>query len=284
MLASMVVALLTAAPAVNGYTASEAAFATNAWWVETKDGLVLIDSAFTVSEGKKLKAALEATKRPLLAVLLTHAHPDHANGIGVVLGEAEVPVVALASVEKSLRALDGPKRAYWGPQLKEDYPATTRFPDTLLKDGESVTFGGVTFTAHDLGAGESDVEAVWTTGDAAFVGDLVMNRVHPWLAEGHSAQWLTSLARAKALLSPGAKRLFPGHGAKGGLELLAWQRSYLEAYRAAVKALAGADGALTAEAKKQLEQKMERVLPKAPLAGLVAMSADAVAAELKAAR
>jgi glyoxylase-like metal-dependent hydrolase (beta-lactamase superfamily II) len=280
MIAVLAAAVISASPvAVHSYASGEAQFSANSWLVETANGVVIIDTQFTVSEGKAVRKKLESLKKPLLAVLLTHAHPDHVNGTAEVLAGQKVPVVTLAGVKAVLDAIDGPKRAYWGPQLKDEYPKTTVFPTQVVKAGETVTFDGVAFTAHDLGEGESGDETVWVTGTHAFVGDLVMYKVHAWLAEGRSTQWLASLAQAKKLT--GFEKVYPGHGAAGGRDLFDWQRSYLEAYRQHVKELAKGQPTLTADAKKALEARMEKVLPKGGLAMLVAMSADSVAAELK---
>ncbi len=280
LFAVLVAAVVSAAPvAVHSYVSGEAAFSANTWLVETPKGVVVIDTQFTVSEGKAVRKKLESLKKPLLAVLLTHAHPDHVNGTAEVLAGQKVPVVSLVGVKAVLDAIDGPKRAFWGPQLKDEYPKTTVFPTQLVKPGETVTFDGVTFTAQDLGEGESADETVWVTGEHAFIGDLVMYKVHPWLAEGRSGKWLASLEKAQKLT--GFSKVYPGHGVAGGRELFDWQRGYLEAYRLHVKDLAKGQPTLTDGAKKELEARMEKVLPKAGLAMLVSMSADAVAAELK---
>jgi glyoxylase-like metal-dependent hydrolase (beta-lactamase superfamily II) len=285
MLAAAVAALALAAapaPVVHVHASGDAAFRANAFLVETPRGVVAVDGTFTVSEAKKLRAELDALKKPLLAVLVTHAHPDHVNGIGILTAGTKARVVALENVDRTLRAIDAPKRAYWKPIYKDEYPDSTAFPTQIVKDGETVTFDGVGFTARDLGQGESDAETVWVVGaEAAFVGDLVMNRVHPWLAEGHSAAWIKSLERAQGVLK-GVTTVYPGHGEKGGVETLAWQKSYLEKYRAAVRELSGGKATLTDAQKKELAAKMEQVIAGAPLAMLVGMSADAVAGELAA--
>ncbi|HVE85679.1 MAG TPA: MBL fold metallo-hydrolase, partial [Myxococcales bacterium] len=284
MFAAAIALTLAAAPApvVHVHAAGDPAFRANAYLVETAKGVVAVDAPFTVSEAKKLRAELDALHKPLLAVLITHAHPDHVNGIGLLTAGTKARVVALSGVDKTLRAIDAPKRAYWKPIYKDEYPDSTAFPTQIVKDGETLTFDGASFTARDLGQGESEAETVWVLGnDAAFTGDLVMNRVHPWLAEGHSAAWLRSLEKAQAALQ-GVRTVYPGHGEKGGLETLAWQKRYLEAYRAAVRELSSGKAALTDAQKKELSAKMEQVLPAGPLAMLVGMSADAVAAELAA--
>lgn len=280
--AALTLAAAPAAPVVHVHASGDAGFRVNAFLVETPKGVVAVDGAFTVSEAKKVRAALDALKKPLLAVLVTHAHPDHVNGLGILTAGTKAKVIALENVDRTLRAIDAPKRAYWKPIYKDEYPDSTTFPTQIAKEGETLTFDGVRFTARDLGQGESDAETVWLMGnDAAFTGDLVMNRVHPWLAEGHSAAWIKSLEKAQGVLK-GVTTIYPGHGEKGGLETLAWQKSYLEKYRAAVKEISGGKATLTDAQKKELAAKMEQVLPGAPLAMLVGMSADAVAGELAA--
>jgi glyoxylase-like metal-dependent hydrolase (beta-lactamase superfamily II) len=282
MFAAVAAFALAASPVVDVHAAGDPAFRANAYLVETPKGVVAVDAPFTVSEAKRFRAELDALHKPLLAVLVTHAHPDHVNGIGLLTAGTGAKVVALAGVDKTLRAIDAPKRAYWKPIYKDEYPDSTAFPTQLARDGETLTFDGVAFTARDVGQGESDSETIWVLGgEAAFTGDLVMNRVHPWLAEGHSAAWLSSLEKARAALQ-GVAAVYPGHGEKGTLEALAWQKGYLEQYRAAVRELAGGKAALTDAQKKELSARMEKALPGAPLAMLVGMSADAVAAELAA--
>ncbi len=268
---------------VHGYAAAEAQFAVNTWMVETPNGVVVVDTQFTISEAKAARQKLELLKKPLLAILLTHAHPDHVNGTAELLAFASVPVVALDSVKAVLDTIDGPKREYWSPIVKDEYPKKTVFPTKLLKSGEGVTFDGVEFKVYDVGAGESADESVWVAQGNAFVGDLVMHKVHSWLAEGRSGAWVQSLDVAKKL--PGIKKVFPGHGDAGGKELFDWQKRYLEAFRQGVKDLIAKGQSKNGEklddaAKKALEAHMEKFLPKGKLKMLVAMSADAVATEL----
>ncbi len=268
-------------PVVHVHAAGEAGFFANAYLVETEHGVVAVDAPFTVSEAKRFRAELDALKKPLLAVLVTHAHPDHVNGLtALVEGRPEkAPIYALGGVQKTLREIDGPKRAYWTPIYKDEYPTRTTFPDAEANDGQAVVLDGVTFTAHDVGAGESADETVWTMGKDAFVGDLVMNRVHPWLAEGRSGAWLSSLAASRPILATSSK-VYPGHGAVGDASALEWQKSYLEAYRAAVADVAKGRATLDDAQKKALETRMNAFLPGAPLQALIAMGADPVAAEL----
>jgi glyoxylase-like metal-dependent hydrolase (beta-lactamase superfamily II) len=276
-------------PIVHTHTGDERGFAVNGYLVETTDAVVAVDTMFTTSDARVLRRTLDGTGKPLAAVLLTHAHPDHTNGTGPLLDglTADVPIYALAGVERVMRAIDAEKRAYWTPIMGDDYPAATAFPTVLLDDGAVVRAGGLAFRAHDLGPAESAVMGVWTVEDdpsgafaaAVFAGDIAYHRVHPWLAEGRSGAWLRQLERASALLADRTTFYF-GHGAPGDLGILAEQGRYLDAYRAAVAELGGGRGALSDDAKAELARRMDALWPDAGMQPLVGLSADAVAAEL----
>jgi hypothetical protein len=137
---------------------------------------------------------------------------------------------------------------------------------------------------HDLGAAESHADSYLLVGAgdhrAAFIGDLAFAGVHAYTADGHTASWLDALGRLAGELD--GVPLYPGHGAAGGPALLDDQRRYLLAYREAVRTLAAGAPALTEAQKQELTRAMTGFLPGAPLGWLVALGADAVAAELAA--
>ena len=68
-------------PIVHTVTASAQGLSVNGYLIEASEGVVAIDSALTVSDSVALRARLDALHKPLAAVLLTHGHPDHYNGV-----------------------------------------------------------------------------------------------------------------------------------------------------------------------------------------------------------
>jgi len=68
-------------PKIHPHMSGEKGIFVNGYLVETANGVVAIDSALTASESKALKAELDSINKPLLAVLLTHPHPDHVAGV-----------------------------------------------------------------------------------------------------------------------------------------------------------------------------------------------------------
>jgi glyoxylase-like metal-dependent hydrolase (beta-lactamase superfamily II) len=255
----------------------------NSYLVETRSGVIVVDGRLLTSEGKAVRARVEATGKPLLAVLITHGHPDHYNGVTEIVGGRQVPVVATAGVDRVIRENDAAKEKQWSATFGAEWPPRRTFPNRVVKDGDTVTFGGLVFSVHDLGPGESHSDSYWTTdlgeGRVAFIGDAVLHGVHAYASDGHTTQWLANLERLRSALA-GARVLYPGHGDPGGLELLDWQKSYLENYRGAVKELARGEGRLSDEQKKALVAQMKKVLPNDKLEFLIPLGADPVAAEL----
>ncbi len=267
---------------IHRHASGETGIFANAYLIESKAGVVAVDATLTNSESKSLRARLDQLNKPLLAVLITHPHPDHVAGITQVVGNNEVPILAIESVERLMRMFEEPKRAQWGPVYGDEWVQHWTYPNQLLKDNDSVVFDGITYRVHDLGAGgDCDANSIWVIEDdpkAAFIGDLVFDGTHSYIADGHSGEWLVNLDRAEKLLR--GATLYPGHGAPGSLVLLQKQRDYLLAYRATVQRLAKGRSTLTDTEKEELSHHMEQYAQGAGLSFLIAHSADAVAAEL----
>ena len=268
---------------IHTHASGELGIFANAYALETANGVVAVDGTLTKSESRAFRAEIATLGKPLLAVLVTHAHPDHIAGITELVHGSDVPVVALASVKALMEQTEAAKHAQWGPVYQQEWIQTWTYPTQLVEDRETVTFDGVTYRVHDLGpGGDCDANAIWvveTEPKVAFVGDLVFNGIHSYVADDHILGWLANLERARVLLHD-IETIYLGHGKPGSLDLLNTQRAYLLAYCAAVKELAQGAPALTEAGKQALIARMEQYLPAAPLTFMIGLGADAVAAEL----
>jgi glyoxylase-like metal-dependent hydrolase (beta-lactamase superfamily II) len=269
------------APIVHTYRSGETGLFVNSYLVEGPEGVVAIDAPLLLSDGRALRARLEALGKPLLGVLVTHPHPDHYNTITELLGGEEVPVIAHRDVDREIRAKDDAKRDQWGPMFGDEWPASATFPNRTVADEEVAELGDLRFTAWDFGPGESESETVWLLGDGgiAFVGDLAFNGTHSYLADGRTDAWLRAIDRAEEALA-GVHTLYVGHGPPTVPAVLADQRRYLLMAREAIARVAGGRAQLTEEEANRVVSLMERYLPSAPLSWLVGAGASAVAAEL----
>jgi glyoxylase-like metal-dependent hydrolase (beta-lactamase superfamily II) len=239
--------------------------------------VVLIDANLLLSDVRALAARIAALRKPLIGVFVTHAHPDHFNGLPMLAGDS-MPVYATADVADTIAQIADVKRAQWQPVYGDEWPDRHRVPDQRLSTGDIVELGGLRFTVHAVGAAESHADSYLRLDDRAFIGDLAFHGTHPYTADGHTGRWLAALDMLADALD--GATLYPGHGGPGGISMLADQRRYLMMYRETVGRLAAGAPTLTDAQREQLTVVMTRFLPDAPLTWMIGLGADAVAAEL----
>jgi glyoxylase-like metal-dependent hydrolase (beta-lactamase superfamily II) len=262
---------------IHTYAAAEAGLFVNSYLVETAEGVVLIDANLLLSDIRALAARIAALHKPLLGVLVTHAHPDHFNGLPVLAGD-EVPVYAAADVADTIARIADAKRAQWQPVYGDEWPDRHRVPERRLSTGDVVELGGLRFVVGAVGAAESHADSYFMLDDRAFIGDLAFHDTHPYTADGHTGSWLAALDTLTGVLD--GATLYPGHGTPGDVGMLADQRRYLMMYRETVGRLAAGAPTLTDAQREQLTDVMTQFLPSAPLTWMIGLGADAVAAEL----
>lgn len=256
----------------------------NAYLVETREGVVAIDSTLTESESKAFRAEFEALNKPLLAILVTHPHPDHVAGITNLLGKDNSKVLATQPVLDLMRKLEEPKRKQWTPVFGAEWVQKWTYPNTVVKSGDKFTFGGVTFSVLDVGpGGDSEANSVWfieSPGRTAFLSDLVFNGTHSYVADGYLLAWLANLSILERRCE-GMDIVFPGHGEPAApSQLIARQREYLLTLASLVKELAQGRKSLDEAEKKEIERRMIDRYPDAGLTFLISMNVDPLAREL----
>lgn len=273
------------APKIHTRMSGDKGIFANAYLIESQNGVVAIDSTLTVSESKALKSELDSINKPLLAIILTHPHPDPVAGVTNLVTSPKVPIISLESVARIMHATEEAKRIQWTPVYGKEWVSKWTYPNQFVKDLDTVTFDGLTYKVYDFGpGGDSNATSIWVLQKGpkiAFVGDLVFNGLHSYIADDHISDWLKNLEKAQNLLG-NISIIYPGHGKPGSMELLESQKKYLLAYSDAVRELSGGNSTLTEGAKKELTQRMEKFLPGAGLSFLVPLSADSIAAELSA--
>ena len=273
---------------VHTHACGEGGIFVNAYFIESPNGVVAVDSTLSESESRALRKELETIGKPLLAVLVTHPHPDHVAGITNLVAKDSPKIIATQSVLDLMKRLEEPKRKQWGPVYGAEWVARWTYPNTIAKSGDKLTFDGVTYSVLDIGpGGDAEANAVWfieAPVRTAFLSDLTFNGPHSYVADGHLLAWLANLSRLERLCA-GMDVIFPGHGPAGRPDaLIGAQRAYLLTLAGHVKELADGRTALTDAEKKELERRMSEYLPGAPLTFLIAMNADPIARELNGSR
>ena len=173
------------------------------------------------SDGRALRARVDALGVPLRGVVLTHAHPDHYGGLVELVRGLDVPVFAVRGVTEAIVRDDPVKETILRPMFGDEWARERAFPSRVVADGEVVTLGGIALRVTDLGPGESPHDSLWSlVGEprTVFSGDVAYDRRHCYLADGQYEGWLRNIARVRAELPAGAT-LHPGHGEPCGLEV-----------------------------------------------------------------
>ena len=98
------------APKIHTHISGDKGIFANAYLIETDHGVVAIDSTLTVSESKALRSELDSIGKPLLAIILTHPHPDHVAGVANLVTGPNVPIISLESVARIMHATEEAKR------------------------------------------------------------------------------------------------------------------------------------------------------------------------------
>ncbi|MET0136042.1 MAG: MBL fold metallo-hydrolase [Kibdelosporangium sp.] len=238
------------APAQVGRFALTGQGSVNTFWLGAKRGLIVIDTQRSLTDARGAVTELRRAGQPIVAILVTHPHPDHVGGLGV-LHEAfpDAPIYASRSTIDHIRT--DPLGFYdrTRSQPGSDYAAELTVPDQVVAPNATVEAGGTTVQSAEFGEGESATSTVYyePRSRALFAGDLVANRATPDLLEGHSCSWLTQLDRLQERF-PDARFLYPGHGKLGdATELIDAQRDYLRQFRRLVGAAIAADSPSGAE-------------------------------------
>ena len=255
-------------------------FPVNAYIVETRDAVVIVDAMLGVTDGRALRARADALGKPIAAVVVTHAHPDHYGGIAPLLDGLDVPILAVTGADAVIRRDDASKEQILRPMFGAEWPQRRTFPNRTVADGDVIQLGGATFRVVDLGPGESPHDSLWlleTDGRtiAAFAGDLAYGHMHGYLADGFYDGWLRNIVRARALLGSDTT-LYIGHGEPGPAgALLDWQERYVNTFIDAVRSIPSVGESGTASdsaATERVTQAMQRYLPGEDLLFLMQLS------------
>ncbi|WP_439653441.1 quinoprotein relay system zinc metallohydrolase 1 [Pseudomonas extremorientalis] len=181
----------------------------NVGFIVTEPGVVVIDTGPSRRYGEALRQAIaRVTDKPVIQVLLTHHHPDHALGNQAF---RDVPIGAVAGT-KDLLHEQGDSMAENLYRMVGDWMRGTE----VVLPTEALQAGVKTFGSHDLqllhlrGHTGADLAILDRRSGVLFAGDLVFYQRA--LTTPHSpglAIWLADIATLQGL--PWTL-IVPGHG------------------------------------------------------------------------
>lgn len=215
-------------------TQANRGFTSNAGWVTTGGGVVVVDALGTPALGAGLVQAIRGlTAEPIRRVIVTHYHADHFYGLPP-LKAAGAEVWAHARGREYLET-QGPSRleqrrrdlAPWIDEQTRLVPA-----DRWLESDVAFTLGGADFDVVYMGPAHApdDVIVAVRPDGVVFCGDIIISGRIPFVGEADSARWLAAIDR---LLAMRPRLMIPGHGSvsRDPARDLAFTRDYLRHLR-----------------------------------------------------
>lgn len=253
----------------------------NAFVIEMENSVVVVDAVLALSSAHELREKAESFGKPIEVVLMTHGHPDHYSGLKLF---EDIPRFGSQGCLDFAHREDEVKASTAKGFLGDDWPDVRVFPNKIIKDEDSFTFGGVELTFYDLGPGESDSDGMWVfeKDDVkhVFVGDLIANRCHCFFRDGHVKEWQQILDRLEEDFDE-STQFYLGHGkSPSGMEALEWQRGYNNAFLDAVAGLKDKSIPVSRETQEKVIAAMQKYLPGEATLFLLDYELDVTIAEL----
>lgn len=197
-----------------GVATDNEGFISNAGFVITDAGVVMVDALGTPSLAWKLRGLIrEVTDKPVVRVIMTHYHADHIYGLQVFKDEG----AEIWAPGGSLTYLDSPqaaerleeRRFSLDPWVNEQ----TRLvpPDRIVDRDTRFSLGGIDFRISLLGKAHSDEDmTLFVENDKVlYSGDIIFEGRVPYVGDANTRTWLEALTRMQ---TGGLKALVPGHG------------------------------------------------------------------------
>ncbi len=226
-------------------SAENEGFMSNAGFVVTPEGVVVIDTLGTPSLAQAmLERIRRVTQAPIKFVIVTHYHADHYYGLQV-FKDAGAEIWAHEGAHGTVGSEAARQRFEQRKEILKPFvtDALQRFyePDTWLAGDTDFKLGGVHFQLRHVGPAHSAEDmALYVSEDKVlYAGDLVFKGRVPFVGEADSRLWLTAL---DTLIAFRPETLVPGHGGASTTPLadLTLTRDYLTYLRAEMgKAVAG---------------------------------------------
>jgi glyoxylase-like metal-dependent hydrolase (beta-lactamase superfamily II) len=189
-------------------------FISNAGFVITQTGVVVIDALGSPAVAERLVAAIrKITPLPITHVLVSHYHADHIYGLQVfkklgariIAGQASMQYLNSETAKLRLKA----SRIDMAPWVDDDTQLVA--PDQLLDGPLDLTIGGDVFQMRHVGPAHTteDYTFYFPKEKVLFAGDLVFRSRIPFVGDADSRHWITALDE---LMTMEAKVVVPGHG------------------------------------------------------------------------
>jgi glyoxylase-like metal-dependent hydrolase (beta-lactamase superfamily II) len=211
-------------------TASEAGWRANSHLLILPSSVVLVDAPLLDTDADVVAAELAATGKPLVAVIVTHPHPDHF----ATAARFGAPVRALPDVAAAIASAGtGQIAASYAVTGIDAAPPPAPVVEGTVEPGPEVIDATLFEFTAVTGAEASTQLVIRLPADGVLLtGDLVSSGVHPFLAGRAFDTWLAALESLRGPVS----LVLPGHGEPRGVAAIDETAGYLVRARAELAA------------------------------------------------
>jgi glyoxylase-like metal-dependent hydrolase (beta-lactamase superfamily II) len=237
------------------FTSADDQFWTNSVIIEGAREVMLVDAQLTKTGAERVLQEIEATKKPLSIIYITHEHADHFLGLEVFKESyPRVRVIANSAVVGRINKVYQEKINKWKQTLGSG--ATSHVVAIEAFDGNFINFQSSKIVILKNIQGDTDENTMlWIPGQRILIaGDVLVNNMHAYTAETDGKareKWLNSLKTIRELHP---LVVVPGHSKVGALldanSAVDFTEHYLLAFEEELRKAKDADGLMNAMKEK----------------------------------
>ena len=211
-------------------TTPEAGWNANAYWLESEEGIVLIDGLLLIEDAKLWAAMLKSLNKPVKGLIVTHYHHDHTGGINTLLQElGPFPIYSSKGTADTHEQSNKYSYDFTVSKYGERFDTTLVKPDHQIIDKQEIEIAGIKLIIEDIGPGESMNATVIYQPDMKilFSGDATVHHTITYTTESRSTEMLHQLNHLKDTYKE-VELIYSGHGDPAPLEHIDLQINYIE--------------------------------------------------------
>ncbi|MFZ5353870.1 MAG: MBL fold metallo-hydrolase [Bacillota bacterium] len=236
----------------------EANTGSNAGFVDLGDKVIVFDTFLNLDAARDLRKAIEElTGKRAAYVVNSHYHADHIIGNQVFEGAEliasdmtrESMLSSGAKMIEEIQALDMNTLTELKDQIEKETDKITlmnlkneyKFLSNIMRSDFNMTYpkttfeGSITISGSEKQAKLIHYDIAHTKGDVilylpkertCFMGDLLFDKMHPWLGAGEPESFIKVIDN---ILTLDIDVFIPGHGKVAGRQELLLEKQYIEA-------------------------------------------------------
>jgi glyoxylase-like metal-dependent hydrolase (beta-lactamase superfamily II) len=199
-------------PSIKVFTSPDDQFWANSVIIEGEHEVMLVDAQLTKNSAEKVLQEINATKKPLSIIYITHEHADHFLGLEVFKqAYPRVRIIANSAVVDRINRVYQEKIDKWSKILGSG--ASSHVVAIEKFDGDFIEFENSKLEILKNIQGDTDQNTMlWIPEQRILIaGDVLFNDMHVYTAETDRQareKWLNSLQKIRAL-KPAV--VIPGH-------------------------------------------------------------------------